>query len=208
MVDDIDLLKRWRGGDRAAGETLVERHIASLSRFFRTTAPERAEEDLIQQTLLACVEGRERIGHAGFRAYMFGVARKLVTEGKRVAARRGDPASFHSSRFAMAGPGPSTALGRGREQRRVLEALRRIPLDLQIVLELYHWERMTAPEIAAIVEIPTGTVRSRLRRARSALEAALGELPAGPLPTTEHGLDDWAEGVRRVVSEDEKARGD
>ena len=55
------------------------------------------------------------------------------------------------------------------EQRLLLEALRRIPLDLQIAIELHYWEGMSGPDLAQVLDIPEGTVRSRLRRAREPL---------------------------------------
>ena len=53
------------------------------------------------------------------------------------------------------------------------EALRRLPVDLQLVVELHYWEDHSTAEIAALLELAQGTVKSRLRRAREALEADL-----------------------------------
>ncbi len=54
--------------------------------------------------------------------------------------------------------------------------MRRIPFDFQVALELFYWERMTAPEIAAVLDVPEGTARSRIRLGRER-GRLLGELP-------------------------------
>jgi len=71
---------------------------------------------------------------------------------------------------------PSSIFAQKAEQRLLLEGLRRIPLDHQIVLELYFWEPLRARDIADILEIPVGTVRTRIRRAKELLERAIEEL--------------------------------
>ena len=58
------------------------------------------------------------------------------------------------------------------------EALRRIPLELQVALELYYWEGMAGPELAAALDLPEGTVRTRLRRGRQLVREQLTELGA------------------------------
>ena len=60
---------------------------------------------------------------------------------------------------------------------------------------------MTGPELAEVLAIPEGTVRSRLRRAQEALETAMTELAEDPetLASTRAGLDKWAASLARVV---------
>ncbi|MEZ4372915.1 MAG: sigma-70 family RNA polymerase sigma factor [Polyangiaceae bacterium] len=48
---------------------------------------------------------------------------------------------------------------------RLVEALQRLPLDLQMAIELYYWEELSVAELAEALEIPAGTVKSRLHRA-------------------------------------------
>src|ERR1041385_8354720 len=75
MDRDFELLQAWSQGDRAAGSLLFERHFDALHRFFRNKAQDGVA-DLVQQTLLACVEGRSRFrGDASFRTYLFQTAR-------------------------------------------------------------------------------------------------------------------------------------
>ena len=66
------------------------------------------------------------------------------------------------------------------------------------MLELYYWEEMTAVEIAEVVECPVGTAKSRLRRAKEQLEAALVEIAESPelARSTMSNLAHWAAGLR------------
>ena len=55
----------------------------------------------------------------------------------------------------------------------IRDALRHLPLDLQVVVELHYWEEHSTAQIATVLEVPQGTVKSRLRRARALLENLL-----------------------------------
>src|SRR5690606_41421925 len=77
-------------------------------------------------------------------------------------------------------PTPISLLSRKREVRLLLEALRRIPIELQITLELFYWEQMSAGEIADAFKLPEGTIRTRLRRARQLLEQEIESVASSP----------------------------
>lgn len=196
---DMALLERWRGGDLAAGNELFERHFDAVYRFFAHKVPEHAN-DLVQQTFLGCVEGRDRFrGASSFRTFLFAVARYQLLAHFRVTKRRAIDTSATS--LADVAPSPSTALRRRFEHRLLLEALRTLPLDLQIALELHYWEELTAREIAEVLAVPEGTAKSRLRRARDALVSAIAALETDParLETTIASLDAWAASLRDAL---------
>ena len=85
-------------------------------------------------------------------------------------------------------------LAKHQEQRLLLEGLRAIPVNYQVVLELHYWEGMTTSQISEVLGVPNGTVRSRLQRARDALEAAMASIARSPqvLESTLTRLEDWA----------------
>ncbi len=200
-LGDFELLDAWRGGDARAGSALFERHFDAICRFFANKANEDVD-DLIQKTFLACVESRENFrGEASFRGFLFGVARNILRRhyrDKRYQRQRIEEldASVHDM-----SPSPSLIVAERREQDLLLHALRRLPLDHQITLELYYWESMSGSELAAALEIPEGTVRGRIRRAKELLEIELARLAESPelLQSTMAKLDDWAQGVRDQV---------
>lgn len=196
-ADDITLIEAWRDGDAAAGEQLFRRHFSAVSRFFRNKFT-TGVDDLIQQTFVAMVEGQQRLrADRSFRSYLFGIAHNVMRTHLR-ALDRGRKFDPTSSSIAQLDPGPSTMHGEREEQRLLLRALRQIPLEHQVVLELVYWEELNAAEIAAVVGVPHSTMRSRIARARAVLEAKIEELAqsAALCQSTLDGLEQWAADVR------------
>jgi RNA polymerase sigma-70 factor (ECF subfamily) len=202
VTSDLELLERWRANDKQAGAELFDRHYQALLRFFRNKIDE-GYEDLVQATFLACVETRDRFrGDSSFRTYLFSVARNLLHKHYRSLKRRQEPLEhldFEVTAMRDLIAAPSSIVAHRAEQRLLLEGLRRIPLDHQIVLELYFWEPLRARDIAQILDIPVGTVRTRIRRAKQLLEHAIEQLADSrqQLESTLTRLDDWAQSVRR-----------
>jgi RNA polymerase sigma-70 factor (ECF subfamily) len=198
-VEDLELLDRWRGGDAEAGNELFERHFESVHRFFVNKAPSDAA-DLVQRTFLACVEARDRFREqSSFRTFLFAIAHhELMAHWRKRAKMELDPSvsSLHDL-----DPSPSTLLARMAEERHLLEALRTIPIELQIALELFYWEGLSGPELANVLEVPEGTVRSRLRRGLVQLRDRLQELEQRPsrLATTLASLDGWARSIGQAL---------
>jgi RNA polymerase sigma-70 factor (ECF subfamily) len=169
MWSDDDLLRAWRGGDQAAGDTLMRRHYESVRRFFDLRLPAMAE-DLTQQAFLACVEGRERVRNdAGFRAYLFGVARRLLFRQLRSQDRFDRMARFKASQGPDTQLSPTGVVALRQEHRLLLRAFEGLPADSQIALQLHYWEGMGTTEIAAVLELSVTAVTSRLSRARQRL---------------------------------------
>ena len=198
--DDAVLLGRWRAGDAAAGEALLDRHYARLARFFRNKVSEPVE-DLVQQTLLACVEGRDRVRDPErFTSYLFGVAHNVLR--RFYETRAGRPGALERSVHDLA-PSPSMVAARGEQERLLLEALRRVPLEHQVVLELSFWEELSSAEIGAALGLPATTVRSRLTRGKALLGERMRQLAGSPVlaRATLSDLDRWAAQVRARLGE-------
>jgi RNA polymerase sigma-70 factor (ECF subfamily) len=197
---DGELLERWGQGDQTAGRQLFERHFDALYRFYCNKVNDGVE-DLVQQTFLACIEGRARFRReASFRTYMFQTARHLLYAHYRTLQRKGQP-DFEVQSVADMGTSPSGLLGREQEERCLLEALRSVSLQHQLILELYFWEDLSGPEIAEILEVPEPTVRSRIRLATERLRAQMIALADGDarLRDTADDLDAWARRMRKVL---------
>jgi RNA polymerase sigma factor (sigma-70 family) len=201
MASDIELLEAWREGDRKAGSDLFERHFDSVCRFFANKV-DRDVDDLVQRTFTACVEGKERFrGQSSFRTYLFGVAHNVLRSHLRKRKREGDRFEIGVSSVFDMGLNPTVLVAQRKEQMLTLQALRRIPLDHQIVLELYYWEEMTAADLAEVLDLPEGTVRGRIRRAKKLLEEQLVALSDDEaiLQSTVSGLESWARSLRQKV---------
>lgn len=203
MHGDVELLDAWKGGDKQAGAALFERHYPGVLRFFHNKAGDQGK-DLIQRTFLRCLEARDRIlPGSSFRAYLFGVARNVLLEHFRGLKRDGERLDEMQSTVQDLSPGPTpgSLLSRKREVRLLLHALRKLPIDLQITLELFYWEGMAAGEIGEAFAVPEGTVRTRLRRARQLLEAEIANTAASPLElqSTMNGLAGWVAEIRHAA---------
>jgi RNA polymerase sigma factor (sigma-70 family) len=204
VSDDFALLDRWREGDAWAGNQLFERHFASVYRFFaHKVGGESDVADLAQRTFLGCVEAVHRFrGDASFRTFLFGIARNELFQHFR-RRRRQPELDVGGSSIADLGPSPSTVMRQNADERVLLEALRSISLDAQIILELHYWEELTGPELAAVLDVPEGTVRSRLQRARESLRRRLQELTSSsdPLASTIQNLDEWSRSLKAIMAE-------
>ena len=200
---DLDLLAAWKAGDKAAGERLFERHFEAVMRFVASKTSYNVE-DLVQQAFLACVEGRHRLRDgASFRSYLFAAARNVVVD--RWRAKAEVPIDLNEASAHDLGPSPSSALRHRRQEQLLVQALRRIPLNLQIAIELYYVEGLKSREVADVLDIPHGTVRTRLRRALTLLREAVAKLQVEPgeeLTTTMGRLDAWAKSLQPDPSED------
>jgi len=179
MDADADLLERWRGGDNDAGADLFARHFPSIRRFFASKIGQNEVEDLVQRTFMGCVEASARFREeASFRTFLFSIAKRQLYKHLRDRARRQaneDPDLTISSVFDL-GHSPSSVIAAEEERLVLLHALQHVPVEDQTLLELHYWEQLTAPEIAEVLEISSGAVRTRLHRARRALEVVVDEL--------------------------------
>ncbi|KIG17275.1 RNA polymerase sigma-70 factor [Enhygromyxa salina] len=194
---DAALLAAWRGGDGQAGEQLFDLHADAVARFFENKVREGAE-DLTQATFMRLLEGQERIREGiAFRAFMLGIARNVFREHLRELAR-GRKIDPEVESMAELAPGPTTVASNKQEQRLLLEALRRLPVDAQMVLELFYWEELKTDDIAEIMELAPSTTRGRLVKARNSLKTIMAEIAASPelLASTLGGLEGWAAELR------------
>jgi len=192
---DAELLEAWRGGDADAGERLFARHYRLLKRFFRNKVGAERVADLIQDTFVASVESRERVQDGSrFRAYLLRIAYHVFCRHLRERSRGRSKVDLDEVCIEQLDPGATSVIARVQEQRLLLEGLRAIPVNYQVVLELHYWEDLTTGRIAEVLGVPVGTVRSRLQRARDALEAAMARIARSSelLESTLTRLEDWA----------------
>ncbi|PRQ01154.1 RNA polymerase sigma factor [Enhygromyxa salina] len=198
MHTDAELLAAWAAGDTLSGSRLFDRHYSSVYRFFANKLPGPSEiEDLVQQTFMACIESRARYrGDASFRTFLFGIARNILLRYLRDARKHS--VDVASTSLADCGLGVTSVLHLRREQQLLLTALRHIPIDSQVVLEMSYWEQMPAREIGEALNESEAAIRGRLRKAKLELRGAVEGLARtrSELDSTLDGLEQWAEGVR------------
>lgn len=159
--------------------------------------------DLVQETFAACVEACNRlVDDNKFRSYLFSIAYNVLRKHYHTKHRSGESIDFDHVSVCDLAPGPGTLVSKRREQRLLLQALRHIPVGYQVILELHYWEGMTTTTMAEILDLPVGTVRSRLRRARELLEVAMAQLSPlnEELVSIFTEIDKWAMECRRLLA--------
>jgi RNA polymerase sigma-70 factor (ECF subfamily) len=200
---DAELFMAWVEGDASAGERLFERHYEGVARFFRNKAADDWPE-LCQRTFLACVEAAPKFRADGsFRSFLFGIAYRQLYRFYRERNYDRARLDFELRSVQDLDPTPTSIVAANEEERLLLAALRRIPLEYQVILELHYWEDMTAQACGEILDIPLGTAKTRLRRARQLLERELSKAdePQELITRTLSGLDSWARHLRAQLQD-------
>jgi RNA polymerase sigma factor (sigma-70 family) len=186
MDPDMVLLERWRSGDKRAGEDLFARHFADIYRFFEHKAGADTDE-LTQKTFLACVKARDQFrGQSSFRTYLFTLARHELYAYLRARPRHRQ-VDFEVTSIAEIVTPPSGRFDRARQVELLRAALRELPAEQQLLLELHYWHDFDAAQLAEVFNTNAGAVRVRLLRGRRALREKMARLGPGALGPPEAG---------------------
>lgn len=180
-----------RDGPAASGldvGRLFDAHARDLFRYLSARAGAGPAEDLVAETFLAAHRSwRSYDAERGSpRAWLYGIASTLLRRHHRDQARRVDALDRFTA-LAAAGapdvwPDADRRVDSAAHARRLVPHLRRLdPVDLEILL-LHAWAGLEPTEIAAALDRPAGTVRSRLSRLRHALRAADSSADGSPTP--------------------------
>jgi RNA polymerase sigma-70 factor (ECF subfamily) len=179
--DDGDLIDAARRGDRGALDRLLRRHYDRLYALCRRmTGNEPDALDAAQEALIAIAKGLPRFdGRSSFATWSYRVTANACLDELRRRQRRPIPAAEDGQRVdAGARSGPS--LGDSVVDRLSLDdAIGALPVEFRAAVVLRDVIGLDYAEIAAVLEIPAGTVRSRIARGRAQLANTLGN-PAGP----------------------------
>lgn len=202
-MDDVqDPWRRLIEGDKAAWAVAVTGLFGRVRMFFVNKVSDANEaNDLTQKTFVRVEQVRGGYeGRGSPRSFVLGIARLILLEYLR-EKQRGAQVPLEDVSVAALDPRPSSVLVARVEQRLVLEALRQLTLEHQIVLELYYWEDMSDPEIAEMLQSNENTIRGRRTRAREKMRELLQQLErAGQPGSTSMDLERWARDVRQHVA--------
>lgn len=193
--DDLTLLDRWCAGDAAAGNALFKRHFDAVYRFFQRKVDGELDE-LVQETFLACLRSRDKFRRqSSFRTYLLAIARHTLFGYWRRRSRQAATLDFDEISVASLSTSAGSRMARREDQARLLGALRALPLDQQLLLELHYWEELESDQLAEVFDVEPATTRTRLFRARQTLRALLAEA-ATPDDLSDANLDAWARTLR------------
>ena len=174
--DSADFVSRLRAGDRRAFEELVrtqQHRVYGLALRMLGNASEA--EDVAQEAFLRAHRGlAEFWGDARLSTWLYAIVSRLclnrLAGSERRLARHGEETL---ARLVDANPGPDQALERGELEEALHRAIGELPEERRIVVVLRDVEGLAYEEIAEALELPIGTVRSRLHRARLDLKEKL-----------------------------------
>lgn len=170
-----------QGGDRDALDRLLRRHLDRISALCRRMAGNDADgADCTQEALIAIVRGLPRFdGRSAFSTWTWRVATNACLDELRRRKRRPEPAEPAEIGDHLAATDRSVA-GGVADRLDVDAALALLPTDFRAAVVLRDLCGLEYAEIAEVLDIPVGTVRSRIARGRAALVPALGNRDAEP----------------------------
>jgi len=182
-IDDPDreVVTRWQAGDMEAFTTLVQRHEGRVFRLLlRMTGSREEAEDVAQETFLSL----HRHGHrfrqeCRFSTFVYRVAANAALNRRRSLKRSRDRVNRLEVRQAAgddlphAPRNPEDAAAGLEIEARVQEALLQLPDSLRLPVVLYELEGLSYSEIASVLGLAEGTVKSRIHRARQVLRTKL-----------------------------------
>jgi RNA polymerase sigma-70 factor (ECF subfamily) len=156
---------------------IVEEHVDGLWRFIRRLGVFEGDvDDVLQEAIVILSSRLAEIPPDRERSFFFSTAFRVASDRRRRReARRevGDDVLFESEDGSF---GPGDLLDRARARSWLDHVMESMPTDLRAVFVLYEVEEMTMAEIANLLDLPPGTVASRLRRARELFERKVSQL--------------------------------
>jgi RNA polymerase sigma-70 factor (ECF subfamily) len=122
-------------------------------------------EDGAQRVLMVLMRRIDSVQPGAERSFLFGTAIRVASDMRKQSARASNRQQSAADESGLPAD-PELLLDQERARRLLDQVLDELPLELRTVLILADLEEMTMAEVAALLEIPAGTVASRLRRAR------------------------------------------
>jgi RNA polymerase sigma-70 factor, ECF subfamily len=147
--------------------------LPRLRRFARSLSRNQHDaDDLVQLAVERALRGAQQFHEgASVASWLFGIMKNAWIDACRAHARRGEvPLPEDSGEHPAVSPVDTNA-----NLWSVSEAMSKLPEDQRLAIALVLVEGMSYKEAAAVLEIPIGTLTSRLARGRSALAASLGD---------------------------------
>jgi RNA polymerase sigma-70 factor (ECF subfamily) len=170
---EASLLEAVQGGDHAAFNALVERHMRrAFAVAYRLLGQRQDAEDVVQDAFMAALVKIDTFETGRpFAPWLFRiVANRALNLRKSRALRQADPIPASA---ASGGESPMDAAERSERRRALQEALAQLPEQQRWIVELFEIDGFTSPEIADMLDLAEGTVRWHLHTARQTLRTVL-----------------------------------
>ena len=174
---DEQLMLRVGAGSDAAFEELYRRYARRLQGFFfrQLGGNEEAAADATHDAFLRVFEARDRyIEGRDFATWLFTIAYNLCRNRYRLNAYEADYLATLDAE-PLETEDIEIEMDRETLQRALASVLEELPAPLRLLFSLRYEEELTVPQIAAILEIPSGTVKSRLHKVMTIIRRELKE---------------------------------
>jgi RNA polymerase sigma-70 factor (ECF subfamily) len=174
--NDAGLLRRIGQGDEQAMASFYREHgRVVFAQVLLVVGEQVLAEEIVQDTMLAVWRGAHSFrGESSVRSWVIAIARRQTRDRLRGRRLRVVDDAFLADQPGS-GPGPEVTAQDRAELAEVRGAIRDLTPAHREVLGLAFGSGLTLPEVAAVLEIPVGTVKSRLTGARTALNRILNE---------------------------------
>lgn len=178
VIADETLADNLKRGDRDALAALVERYHAPLVGYlYRLTGGDAAlAEDMVQESFLRVIRGIQGYDYPRpFRPWLYAIATNLARDHYKSAGARFNVALLDEPPYAASTPTPEYAAIADEESAAVRDALMALPDHQRAALVLRYYQGLTLAEIAEVLHVPVGTVKSRLSLGIKRLRDMLAE---------------------------------
>ncbi|MFQ6092596.1 MAG: RNA polymerase sigma factor [bacterium] len=181
-LTDTELVERCRQNDRDAFSVLVDRHKRMVLGYaYRMVGDEQEAEDIAQDVFLRVYQALPRFrGESKFTTWLYKIVsnvclnrlRKVRPETLSIEAND-EEQNFSPLRLADRGNTPETNFERKRFRERIRTLVSSLPPQYSAVITLRHLQDMAYDEIASTLDLPLGTVKTHLFRAKERLKEIL-----------------------------------
>jgi RNA polymerase sigma-70 factor, ECF subfamily len=145
----------------------------------RLGVPPTDVDDCAQQVFWVASRKLDEIRPGSERAFLFGTALRVASDARRSRTRRREvPEQGEGAEALDPAPDPEELADKTRARALLDEVLDAMPMDLRAPFVLFELEEMPTAEIAAVLDVPVGTVASRLRRAREEFQKIVARVKA------------------------------
>jgi RNA polymerase sigma-70 factor (ECF subfamily) len=185
-IDDATLVLRYQLGDALALDSLVARHQAKAYQYaFRLTRDADLACDVVGEAFVRiCKSLRNFRGQSAFTTWLYRIITNCFLDIRKKMASR-PSISLETALLTDDGeierqtagncPNPQATVERNEREGRLCAAIEQLPEGYRSIIVLFHVEMLSYDEITEVLNLPIGTVKSRLNRARLALRVLLDQ---------------------------------
>jgi RNA polymerase sigma-70 factor, ECF subfamily len=178
---DEELMQQFQAGNETAFVTIYERYKLAIYRFlYRRLGNQARAEDITQEVFVAIIEHcREWRQESSFKTYLYRIAHNRAiseirrSEYKVMVDADNEANAERVAKVAAPNSSPATSLEQQELQIKVQSALMMVEIEYREPIILREYEELSYEEISVILEIPVGTVKSRIFRGKVELKKLL-----------------------------------